>query len=133
LLERHLSNLENRPITKTLQFGNTVATDDLSQHWNRSLPLLAKPWGVHFGLSYLAAFREYLRRAQAVQSLSPGSWMGTLGIAGLALPPDCFAVALEDWPLSESDDWLWRRWHQAVRDFKETIRTRQRLMEEIPL
>ena len=53
-------------------------------------------------------------------------WLVTLPGAARSLPPECFAAALEPWPLAEPGpgDWQRRGWAQQIEQFSEVIRIR---------
>jgi hypothetical protein len=80
-----------------------------------------------------ATLRNFFQAAGPVQPSSVYAWMPLLATAALALPPECFAQALESWRLPEQKDWNAQQWQRELGKFTETIGIRQRLMEEIPL
>lgn len=104
--------------------------------WEDLLSALPRPWNKEFGDTYLAALRNYLGKiADEVQFSYP--WLTSITIATRALPPACFAAALETWILPESSKahtrWHIQRWHEQINTFTESLRIRQRLIEEIAL
>jgi len=102
--------------------------------WEDLLLALATPWSKEFGDVYLAELRNYLDKiADEVQNSY--RWLTSVTIATTALPPACFAAALEKWILPESSNahtrWHIQRWHEQISTFTEALRIRQRLIEEI--
>jgi len=102
--------------------------------WEDLLSALPTPWSKEFGDTYLAALRNYLAKiADEAQISYP--WLTSITIATTALPPACFAAALETWILPESSKantrWHVQRWHEQINTFTEALRIRQRLIEEI--
>ncbi len=104
--------------------------------WEDLLLALATPWSKEFGDAYLAELRNYLDKvANEAQVSYP--WLTSVTIATTALPPACFAAALEAWTFPESGKantrWHVQRWHEKINTFTEALRIRQRLIEEIAL
>jgi hypothetical protein len=104
------------------------------RNWDDLLSTLPDSWSDEFGKNYLNMLRQYLA------SLNPGAgryqphydpWFNSLEIAAIRLPPSCFATALKDLMLPEGEDWQARQWHSLWDEFTETLRTRQRFMEEL--
>ena len=109
-------------------------TSSKNAGWEDLLSALPTPWNKEFGDTYLAALRNYLGKiADEAQISYP--WLTSITIATTALPPACFAAALETWILPESSKantrWHIQRWHEQINTFIEALRIRQRLIEEI--
>jgi len=104
--------------------------------WEDLLSALPTPWSKAFGDTYLAALRNYLGKLADGVQISH-SWLTSSTIATTALPPACFAAALETWILPESGKantrWHIQRWHEQINTFTEALRIRQRVIEEIAL
>ncbi len=102
--------------------------------WEDLLSALPTPWSKEFGDVYLAELRNYLGKI-AVEVQNSYRWLTSVTIATTALPPACFAAALETWILPESSNthtrWHIQRWHEQINTFTEALRIRQRLIEEI--
>ena len=69
--------------------ASTDATGPLSL-----LAALRRPWSPSFARGYLTAIRAVVRRRTDNVAYQ---WVNTLGLAGLALPREAFAAALEPW------------------------------------
>jgi hypothetical protein len=101
--------------------------------WEEQLEELPKPWSTEFGERYLLELRNY------IETLKPGtrsypyndSWYQSISIAARALPPSCFAAALKPWTLPDNQNWQIAQWQQELDSCMETLRLRQRLIEEI--
>jgi hypothetical protein len=99
------------------------------------LDMLPMPWTKAVGTAYIQGLRA-CGAALTHQSQNAEPWEDTLDTAARALPPACFAAALEPIPLPEVPDGkrpsvpYFRNWLES---FAETIRLRQRIREEIPL
>src|SRR6266567_1026378 len=102
--------------------------------WEDLLSALPTPWSKEFGDVYLAELRNYLGKI-AVEVQNSYRWLTSVTIATTALPPACFAAALEKWTLPESSNahtrWHIQRWHEQINTFTEALRIHQRLIEEI--
>ncbi len=102
--------------------------------WEDLLSALPTPWSKEFGDVYLAELRNYLGKI-AVEVQNSYRWLTSVTIATTALPPACFAAALEKWTLPESSNahtrWHIQRWHEQINTFTEALRIRQRLIKEI--
>ena len=96
--------------------------------WRDVLSALPTPWSAEFGHRYLAVMR---RRAAARRAEDRDLWTWTLSTAAHALPPACFAAALQEWSLPDADGWYAQQWRRAFDRFLETIHTRQRLLDLI--
>jgi len=101
--------------------------------WKDLLSGLPSPWSSEFSNTYLQTLRSH------IASLKLGSknyypymdaWFETLETAATQLPPACFAAALATWPLPEDESWQHQQWHEQLQTFTNTLRIRQRLLEE---
>jgi len=99
------------------------------------LDMLPTPWSDAIGAAFVAGLRAF------AATLTPKSdngepWEDVLDTASRALPPSCFAAALDPIPLPEAPEGkrpnlMYLR--NAIESFVETIRLRARIREEIPL
>ena len=93
------------------------------------------PWSQAFGDAYLQGFRRYIATQSFKNWQDP--WLSSLAYASMALPPACFARALEPLHLPEASDThtasVISYWSNLIETFTETLRIRQRLQEEIPV
>src|SRR5712692_6841903 len=107
------------------------------KEWEEALAVLPKPWSREFAEVYLQELRKYISsiNAKKMNSSYYDSWYQSLSTAIMALPPECFATALERWIIPDADDdktnWQIEYWRQELNTFREAIRLRQRLMKEI--
>ena len=109
------------------------ATTDASVGLGEVLSHLPRPWSRAIGDAYLDGLRAFVA-SLGKKSTSADPWDDTLGAAGLALPPECFAAALE--PLALPDDntnWYIRNFRSQLDELADAIRVRRRIVEEIPL
>ncbi len=60
-------------------------------------------------------------------------WFESLPLSALALPPQCFAVALQPWEVPEGNDWRLEYWRDHLNQFTYLLSLRQRIIAEIPL
>jgi hypothetical protein len=81
------------------------------------------PWPASLGVSWLDAVRGELRG-----SPGPSRLLATLRVAGTALPPACFARALEPVEIPETAAPVWE---QALSELTEVLRLRHDLVQEI--
>jgi hypothetical protein len=102
--------------------------------WEDALAFLPRPWSKTFGEAYLGQLREYISTLKFDKKGSPhyDSWYQSLAIATLALPPACFAQAIERFVIPDTSD-THTQWQQALKKFVEAIRIRQRIVKEIAL
>jgi len=109
-------------------------TSSKNAGWEDLLSVLPTPWSEEFGDIYLAELQNYLGKIAGEAQISY-PWLTSVTIATTALPPACFAAALETWILPESSKantrWHVQRWHEQINTFTEALRIRQRLIEEI--
>ena len=96
--------------------------------WEAIMEGLPRPWSRAFAERYLETLdAEVKRTASQMYSQSTG-WRATLEAAAHALPPELLPRAVEQWsnPESHRGDWQLGR-------FVETLQTRNRIYQEIPL
>ncbi len=109
-------------------------TQPESAGWEDLLGGLPTPWSVEFGAAYLQFLRLHLDTLQLdTNNAHPyaDSWFQSLETAATRLPSSCFTAASEAWPLLKGNDWQTEQWQQHFADFIETLRIRQRLLEEM--
>ncbi len=102
--------------------------------WEALLSEVPTPWSSEFGDTYLQTLRQYvalLKLSTKNYYPSSDSWFSSLETASTQLPSSCFTAALEVWLLAEGNDWQTEQWLQQLQEFTETLRLRQRLLEEI--
>lgn len=98
-----------------------------NEDWDDLLGVLPVPWSEEFGRSYLNALRRYLAAFNLGDKryhTYDDPWFNSLESAAIRFPVPCLA-AFEDWTLP-TEQWC-EQWHE----FTETLRTRQRFMEEL--
>ncbi len=101
--------------------------------WETFLAELPVPWSSEFSESYLEMLRQHIASLTLnIRNYYPYSdpWFGSLETAATRLPPACFAAALARWPLPEDDGWQHQQWQEQLQAFTNTLRVRQRLLEE---
>ena len=116
-------------------FNNHALPEDTE--WDDLLAELPIPWSGEFGGAYLRTLRNHVASLQTGgKNYYPYSdpWYNSLERAALDLPASCFAAAVTPWALPNvANDWQIEQWRQQLQVFTETLRTRQRLIEEIKL
>jgi hypothetical protein len=96
------------------------------------LDALPRPWSAAFGAAYLHELHTFVASLDA-KSTDAVPWDRTLPAAARALPPDCFAAALEPFSLPEDNkNWYIANFARQLATFADTLRVRARLFEEIP-
>jgi len=88
---------------------------------------LRAPWSSRFGRGYLDALERELRAQQPALEL-----VESVARAAIALPPDCFARALELGPRAEPAAGVYSLWKKPFESFTEVVQLRRRIYEEIP-
>jgi hypothetical protein len=103
--------------------------------WDEILASIPTPWSVPFGTQVLRGLRDVVRTAGRTRTSHPRVWSRALAHAALALPPACFAQALEPWDLPQpaAHDWHLHEWHRQLKAFTDTISIRQQVVKEIPV
>jgi hypothetical protein len=97
-----------------------------------ALAALPMPWSEAVGNAYVAGLRAYA--ATLTPEVRGGwPWGDTLSGAALALPPSCFAAALEPIKSPESGNWYLKYFWGQVGSFANTLRVRAHIREAIPL
>ena len=105
--------------------------------WEQALSTLPRTWSKTFGDAYLDRLSNYVGSLKFDKKGSPhyDSWYQSLAIATVALPPACFAQAVEHFVIPDTSDinaqWQKAQWQQALKKFVEAIRIRQRIVKEI--
>ena len=116
-------------------FINSTLPEDTD--WDDLLAELPIPWSGEFSEAYLRTLRNHVASLQTGgKNYYPYSdpWYNSLERAALGLPASCFAAAVTPWALPNvANDWQIEQWRQQLQVFTETLRTRQRLIEEIKL
>jgi hypothetical protein len=93
---------------------------------------LSAPWSAAFGEPYLEAARMAAAGTDGKQG-DANDWNAGMNAAVTALPPDCFAAALEPWTVHEPEQQSGARWQQQIEEFTEALDFRRQLVEAIPL
>jgi len=104
-----------------------------SADWESFLTDLPVHWSSEFSESYLQTLRQHVAALTLnKKNYYPYSdpWFNSLETAATRLPPACFTAALATWPLPEEDSWQHQQWHEQLQAFTNTLRIRQRLLEE---
>lgn len=113
---------------RTLMSDSTVA-DTVSR--DEVVSTLPAPWSDDFGAFFVANLRDYFAGLIA-QTQTPAWKNTTIEYAAAALPPACFAAALEPFAPIEGEPTQPRQSIYQVDSFTDTIRLRQRIHKEIP-
>lgn len=103
--------------------------------WEEALAVLPKPWTHAFGTLYLQQLRDFILSLDFKKNYSPyyDPWYQSISTAQCALPPSCFALALEPWTISAGEqkaNWQIEYWRNELNTFTEALRIRQRLFKE---
>lgn len=109
--------------------GVFTVPDDV---WSELIVAMPAPWSKDFGGFYLSGLREYARKLTP-KSYNDGTWLATLEAATLALPVECLSSAIEPWTIPEDSTWQVNEARRQIESFVETLRMRQRIVEEISL
>lgn len=130
-LFRHIPGpLAEQLLLKLLQDNHGNPPDS----WSDMLSELPRPWGDEFARTYLRFLREFCS-VENMQKETFNSyntpWFNNISIASQALPVACFAEALQPWDFPEETRWQVQHARQQMQAFCETIRTRQKIDEEI--
>jgi hypothetical protein len=125
--------LAHMPAQEAEQFAMELLTDP---EWGRAalhevLLALPIPWSADLGMRFLRTLRAQVSAASS-KRYPETHWRETIDHAALALPAECFAEALAPWDLPESETSVGHYWQSLLDEFGETLRLRQRLLEEIP-
>jgi hypothetical protein len=130
----HISSQEaERKVIRIIDDAN----DSDADIWVQALSILPRLWSKEFGDAYLGRLRNYVSSLKFDKKGSPhyDSWYQSLAIAAVALPPACFAQAAERFVIPDTSDtyaqWQKAQWQQALKNFVEAIRIRQRIVKEI--
>jgi Family of unknown function (DUF5691) len=108
------------------------AITDGSIELDEVLSHLPRPWSRAVGHAYLDGLRAFVATL-GKKSTSAEPWDDTLA-AAFALPSECFAAALEQFTLPDDNtNWHIHNFRTQLEEFADTIRTRRRIVEEIPL
>ncbi|MGZ3667706.1 MAG: DUF5691 domain-containing protein [Ktedonobacterales bacterium] len=100
--------------------------------WSEVIVAMPAPWSRDFGEFYLSGLRDYARKLTP-KSYNDDTWLTTLDTAALALPVECLPDAIEPWTIPEDSTWQVNQARHRIESFVETLRMRQRIVEEIPL
>ncbi|GHO96227.1 hypothetical protein KSF_062750 [Reticulibacter mediterranei] len=100
------------------------------EEWMPAAVALPKPWSEEFGHTCLQIMRDYLH------SLNKDSdygyeWVNFLKGMEMALPPACFAAALQSWEIPDVKQWIVSYWKRELTAFEAYIRLKKRILEEI--
>ena len=110
---------------------------DLDYRWVATLHRLPRPWSVAFGQALLRRLRAHCEQIKQQGSAAHYNdpWVHSLGDLALALPRECFseALAIQARFADGADPATAGWWQRNIDNFGELIRTRQRLMKELPL
>jgi hypothetical protein len=105
------------------------------------LPHLSRPWSDEFTDRYLRSYRDLadmaLKQAQ-VSWQSINAWTTSFQTAALAIDPGSIQhavvllIQLQDATPRSGADYQWTYWKQMLKPSIETLKWRQRIIEEIP-
>jgi hypothetical protein len=98
--------------------------------WASILEALPQPWSEEFGHTCLQIMRGYLRSLN--QDSDYGyEWVKFLNEMMKALPPSCFATALQPWEVPDVKQWIAQYWKRELNTFESHMQLRKRILEEI--
>jgi hypothetical protein len=101
--------------------------------WETLTQALPDPWTLDFAQTYLRGLRAFVSKRLSSKTYDTQPWYESLPLAALALPPQCFAAALQPWEIPEDNDWRIQDWRNRLIRFTHLIGLRQRIIAEIPL
>jgi hypothetical protein len=99
------------------------------------LDMLPTPWSEAVGAAFVAGLRAFAATL-TLKSQNGEPWEDVLDSASRALPPSCFAAALEPIPLPEAPEGKKQNLtylRNAIESFVETIRLRAHIRQEVPV
>jgi Family of unknown function (DUF5691) len=100
--------------------------------WNELVQAMPIPWTKDFADFYLSGLRDYARNLTP-KTVNSASWSATLDAAVRGLPEECLPGAIAPWTIPEDSTWQVNVARSQIESFVETLRMRQRIVEEIPL
>ncbi len=98
--------------------------------WMSSLATLPRPWSKEFGDNCLQIMRDYLL-SLTKDSHYDYEWANFLQAMIIALPPSCFASALQTWELPDIQSGIIPYWKKELSAFEVRIDIRKRFLEAI--
>jgi hypothetical protein len=110
-----------RRATSELPFGLSVIVD-----------MVPTPWGVEYSRRFLAELAPLRAVAAATSQWAPGTWFESLEPVAMRLAPASFIDALALEQRISSLDALPPAYRRGLDEFREIVRLRQRIHEEIP-
>ena len=110
----------------------SVIADSAADNHPEALAMLPRPWSTHLTRAYLAGLRAFAA-SLTKESTSADPWDDTLHTAARAIPPECFAEALEPIDLPpDNRQYQIAGFRRELDFFTDAIRLRQCIHEEIP-
>jgi hypothetical protein len=100
------------------------------EEWKSVAAALPKPWSEEFGHICLQKVRDHVR-ALNKDSDYGYEWVNFLKGMVMALPPACFAAALQSWEIPDLKQWIAQYWKREITAFESHIQLRKRILEEI--
>jgi hypothetical protein len=100
------------------------------KEWMPDLATLPRPWSKEFGDNCLQIMRDYLF-SLTKDSRYDYEWANFLQMMIMALPPSCFASALQPWELPDIKSGIVPYWQKELSAFEIRIDIRKRVLEEI--
>jgi hypothetical protein len=100
------------------------------QDWMPAAASLPKPWSEEFGHTCLQMMHDHLRSLNK-DSDYDYNWVNFLKEMEMALPPACFAAALQPWEIPDVKQWIASYWKRELNTFESYIRLKKRILEEI--
>jgi hypothetical protein len=98
--------------------------------WLSVVSFLPKPWSREFGEKCLQIMRDYILSLNE-NTHHDYDWTNFLRMMVMALPPSCFAAALQPWEVPDIDNWKVSQWKNEIFKFELEIDLRKRVLEEI--
>jgi hypothetical protein len=100
--------------------------------WYEMMDTFPTPWSPEFGYTLLDYLAHVIDDSNA-ETAEIRYWIWCLPNAARALPSACFIQAQMIEPSSALSNDTRQQWDRAIKAFTDTIRIRQRLIEEIAL
>jgi hypothetical protein len=107
-----------------------VQLREKGREWMSALAALPRPWSKEFGDNCLQIMHDYLL-SLTKDSQYDYEWANLLQMMIMALPPSCFASALQPWELPDIQSGGIPYWQKELSAFEVRIDIRKRVLEEI--
>lgn len=100
--------------------------------WETLVAAMPLPWSADLAQAWLTGLREFASDLSGLKGYAP-DWWQCADEQALVLPPECLDEALLPWDVAENNKtWQAITWREQHERFLKTVRTRQRIRDEIP-